>query len=104
MGDEPNQRTARFYDWARCAYPLVEPFLLKARRRLVDAVNEHPPGELLDVGVGNGTHLGDYRARRVTGIDVSPGMIRAAASNARSAEVELKVMDGERLEFPDDVF
>ena len=104
MDDDPNQRIARFYNWSRHLYPLVEPFLRSAKRKLIAAVNEHSPGTLLDIGVGKGTHLSDYRAHHVTGVDVSPGMIGMATPHAQSIGATLKVMDGETLEFADASF
>jgi phosphatidylethanolamine/phosphatidyl-N-methylethanolamine N-methyltransferase len=96
-----NQSTAAFYNWARWLYPLVEPFLSSARRKLVAAVNERTPGKLLEIGVGTGMHLIDYRAAQVTGVDVSPGMVHMAVRQTRSACAEIRVMDGECLDFGD---
>lgn len=99
-----NQRTGAFYNWARRLYPFVEPFLSSTRNRLVASVNEQAPGELLEIGVGTGSHLRDYRASHVTGVDVSPGMVRMAQEYSRSIDSEVKVMDGESLEFADEAF
>lgn len=101
---ERNQSTAAFYDWARWLYPLVEPFLSSTRRRLVTAVNESTPGKLLEIGVGTATHLTDYRAAQVTGVDVSPGMVQMAQEQSKSIDGDVKVMDGEALEFGDSSF
>lgn len=97
---EANQRTGRFYDLTRPLYPLIEPFLRSRRRRLIGMVNEHPPGDLLEIGVGTGTHLGSYAEHRVTGVDVSAGMLAAAARRGTASGAELRLMDGERLAFP----
>jgi phosphatidylethanolamine/phosphatidyl-N-methylethanolamine N-methyltransferase len=99
-----NQSTAAFYNWARWLYPLVEPFLSSARRKLVAAVNERTPGKLLEIGVGTGMHLIDYRAAQVTGVDVSPGMVHMAVRQTCTACAEIRVMDGESLEFGDGAF
>jgi phosphatidylethanolamine/phosphatidyl-N-methylethanolamine N-methyltransferase len=101
-----NLSTGAFYNWARWLYPVVEPFLSSARGRLIAAVNECPPGELLEIGVGTGSHLGRYRASHVTGVDVSPGMVGMASRHARKIGPEVKVMamDGEALEFADATF
>ena len=100
----PNSSTGAFYNWARWLYPVVEPFLSRARGRLIAAVNEYPSGELLEIGVGTGSHLSVYRASHVTGVDVSPGMVDMASRHAREIGAEVKVMDGEALEFADAVF
>jgi ubiquinone/menaquinone biosynthesis C-methylase UbiE len=61
---------------------------------------------VLDVGCGNGLHLGELarRAHRgeVHGMDFSPGMLEAARSNAPSAS--LLVGDAQRLPFVDGSF
>lgn len=101
-----NQSTGAFYNWARWFYPLVEPFLVRTRRKLVAAVNEQAPGSLLEIGVGRGTHLADYQTKQVTGVDVSPGMVRMALRQASfiGGEMDMKVMDGEALQFGDATF
>lgn len=99
-----NQSTGAFYNWARWLYPLVEPFLSSTRHRLVAAVNEQSPGGLLEIGVGTGSHLRGYRASKVTGVDVSLGMVHMAQEYSRAIDGEVKVMDGEALEFDDGAF
>jgi phosphatidylethanolamine/phosphatidyl-N-methylethanolamine N-methyltransferase len=89
----------RFYDFARWLYPMIDPFFTTGRRRLVQRINLCPAGELLEIGTGPGTHLPLYRGHRVTGIDVSAGMIRQ--SQAACPGATLIQMDGEALEFPD---
>jgi ubiquinone/menaquinone biosynthesis C-methylase UbiE len=64
-------------------------------------------GRLLDVGVGSGASLAHYAADvRVTGIDISPGML--AVARRRLQELgrngELLLMDAQRLDFPDHSF
>lgn len=99
-----NQNTGKFYNWARWLYPLVEPFLGRTRQRLLAAINEQSPGKLLEIGVGTGSHLDGYRASHVTGVDVSTGMVQMASQHARTIGGEVKVMDGEALEFGDATF
>lgn len=100
----PNSSTGAFYNWARWFYPVVEPFLSRARSRLTAAVNEHPSGELLEIGVGTGSHLGVYRASYVTGVDISPGMVGMASRQASRTGAEVVAMDGEALDFSDAAF
>ncbi|QIF03259.1 class I SAM-dependent methyltransferase [Roseimicrobium sp. ORNL1] len=101
-----NQNIGKFYNWTRWLYPLVEPFLGRTRKRLLAAVNEQSPGKVLEIGVGRGSHLGGYRASHVTGVDVSSGMVQMASQQARSvgSDMEMRVMDGEALEFGDATF
>ena len=99
----PNLQTGRFYDLARVFYPLLEPSLKARRQRLIRMVNEASAGELLEIGVGPGTHLRDYERHRVTAIDVSAGMLETAARRA-GPDVTFHQMDGEELTFPDTSF
>jgi O-methyltransferase/aklanonic acid methyltransferase len=78
--------------------------------RLVDRIAIDGSAGLLDVACGRGAVLLAASARgavRLTGIDVSPHMIELAGSDLRDAgvtDVDLRVMDAEDLEFPDDRF
>lgn len=93
-----NRRVARFYDWAHPLYPLVDLFCGGGRRRLIAEINRHPPGRLLEIGVGLGRHLLLYRGHTVAVVDCSPAMISSCRRVA--PEVEARVMDGEQLAFP----
>ncbi|RYY59128.1 MAG: class I SAM-dependent methyltransferase [Chitinophagaceae bacterium] len=95
--------TARFYDMMRLFYPLIDIFLAKKRRQLVEQVNRQSPGHLLEIGVGTGSHLKWYGSHEITGIDISTGMLRTAAKHARST-VRLVQMDGHDLLFADASF
>lgn len=65
-------------------------------------------GSILEVGVGTGLNLPFYDAQRcdkVTGVDLSAGMLReAAAVPGLRVPVELLRMDAEALEFADASF
>jgi phosphatidylethanolamine/phosphatidyl-N-methylethanolamine N-methyltransferase len=79
------------------------------RQRTVQIANTLPAGRLLEVGVGTGLSLPHYRREfRITGIDVSPDMLRQARKRVRErglGNVEgLYEMDAENLEFADDSF
>ena len=68
-----------------------------------------PGGEILVVGVGTGLELPLLPANtRVTGIDISPPMLRAARARVERKRLihvtGLHVMDAGRLEFPDAAF
>ncbi|HEX9742118.1 MAG TPA: methyltransferase domain-containing protein [Nitrospiraceae bacterium] len=68
-----------------------------------------PPGErILEVGVGTGLSLPLYPSHcRVTGIDLSDGMLEKARERAaahRLSHVDLHRMDAGEMEFQDDSF
>jgi phosphatidylethanolamine/phosphatidyl-N-methylethanolamine N-methyltransferase len=70
---------------------------------------EAKPGDrILEVGVGTGLNLPLYpRDCDVTGVDISEGMLRKAEERVRTFgmdRIKLMVMDGSRLEFPDNSF
>jgi len=96
--DAGNQRVARFYDRAGWLYPLVDCFCAAGRRRLIAQINAAPAGQLLEVGVGPGRHLRHYRRHEITAIDCSPRMV--ARCHRHAPDTEVRLMDGERLEFP----
>ncbi|GAA4673778.1 class I SAM-dependent methyltransferase [Pseudonocardia yuanmonensis] len=61
-------------------------------------------GTVLEIGVGTGLNLPHYPSDvRLTGIDLSPGMIRAAQERARALgrEADLRTGDAEHLDLPD---
>lgn len=63
---------------------------------------------ILEVGVGTGLNLPLYpRDCDVTGVDISEGMLRKAEERVRTLGMDrakLMVMDGSRLDFPDNSF
>ena len=70
---------------------------------------EAKPGDrILEVGVGTGLNLPLYpRDCDVTGVDISEGMLRKAEERVRTLGMDrakLMVMDGSRLQFPDNSF
>jgi ubiquinone/menaquinone biosynthesis C-methylase UbiE len=70
-------------------------------------VGEMVRGRVLDVGFGTGLSVAHYPADvRVVGIDVSSKMLQVGRRFAREngREVDLAVMDAERLALPDHVF
>jgi ubiquinone/menaquinone biosynthesis C-methylase UbiE len=64
-------------------------------------------GDVLEVAIGTGLNIEHYPADvRLTGIDLSPGMLGEARTRAAASgrQVELRVGDAGRLEFPDASF
>ena len=99
---QPNP-TGTFYDRFAILYPLVDAFLKRQKKRLVQEVNALPPGRLLEVGVGRGTELRHYKAHHITGIDVSPGMLAGAAKQL-PPNATLRQMSCEALAFETSTF
>ncbi|GLY71191.1 class I SAM-dependent methyltransferase [Amycolatopsis taiwanensis] len=64
-------------------------------------------GDVLEVAIGTGLNLGLYSDDvRLTGVDLSPGMLDHARRRAEETgrEVALSIGDAQRLEFPDASF
>ncbi len=97
------RRYARHYD------KIFGPVFAPGRRLTMEYVNAEPGRRILEVGVGTGLSLPEYRDDvSVVGIDVSPDMLdvaRRRVEEERLRQVEgLYEMDAEALEFPDDSF
>src|SRR5258708_22892719 len=80
----------------------------RGRQAAIEAA-ERIGGRILEVGVGTGISLPDYkRTSRLCGVDISAPMLRKAKE--RGADLGLShveglwVMDAEHLTFPDDSF
>jgi len=79
---------------------------------LVDRAQLAPGVTVLDVAAGRGALTFPAAKRvgphgRVTGVDISPEMLRETAKDVRSGDwlnVELRQMDAEQLQFPDGAF
>lgn len=90
-------RTALFYDWMDFL------FGEKLRRRIISRAR----GKVLEVGVGTGINLPFYpQDCRVTGIDLSPGMLFRARRRVQRLRlyVRLLEMDVQEMAFPDGDF
>ena len=79
-------------------------WLLRDRR---EKAAHYAEGGLLEVGIGSGATLALYESEvQVTGIDISTGMLNVA--RARLAKLgrdgDLREMDAEALDFPEDHF
>ncbi len=102
------QRVRRIYDRAAPHYDraiaLFEPILFGDGRRWVAS---RARGETLEIGIGTGRNLAYYPLDvRLTGVDISPGMLRVAAHRARDLgrEVDLRLADAQALDLPNAAF
>ena len=94
-------RIARFYDF------LDGPFERKRYQSMRPVLFEGLSGRILDAGVGTGRNVEYYPSSSdVTGIDLSPAMLRRARKrrDAAGRAVELVEMDARNTTFPDDHF
>lgn len=94
-------RDALFYDFSELPFEWL--FFRKWRRLLVKEVR----GKVLEVGVGTGKNFPYYPAgSQVTAIDFSLKMLaKAEKKAARSpAQIKVRVMDVQDLQFPDQSF
>ncbi|HSD85572.1 MAG TPA: methyltransferase domain-containing protein [Anaerolineae bacterium] len=81
------------------------PFAGQARRHALELLNLRANESVLLVGVGTGLDLPHIPAGiRVTGIDLSPDMLRKAHDKANGRNISLLEMNAQALEFPDDSF
>lgn len=93
----------KFYDQFSLLYPLVDLFLKPQKKNFFDIINSLPYGQLLEVGIGNGSNLKYYTTHNITGIDTSRRMLAQARKHVKD-NVELLHMNGETLLFPNERF
>lgn len=94
--------------WAPVYDDTFGAFTRVGRRRAAEHVSRRG-GDVLEVGVGTGLSLRDYRPGvRVTGIDFSADMLARARNRVESLRltpvVALERMDARHMAFPDDSF
>ena len=104
-----SRRVVKVYSVLARVYDDVFDWGLGPGRRL--AVERLPIGggqRVLEIGVGTGLTLPLYpRDCRLTGIDISEEMLEQAQQRAEgldSRDVDLRLMDARRLDFPDGTF
>ncbi len=107
------QMTERVFDDSSAIYDRRGPRIFaRLGSRLVEQVPLEPGARVLDVATGNGAVLLAVARRlgsdgQVTGVDLSAGMLQEAERAAKAdglVNVELRKMDAEHLEFPDQTF
>ncbi len=95
-------RLAPIYDWLEA---FAEAFSFRRwRERLWEQVKGQ---KILEVGVGTGKNMPYYPPQaQVTAIDLSDRMVDRARDKAQrlGLEVDVREMDAQRLDFPDDSF
>ena len=69
----------------------------------MEEINNLPSGNLLEIGVGSGTHLPLYKTHQITGIDISSAMLHEAEKH-KLPNISLLQMSGENLIFEDEKF
>jgi phosphatidylethanolamine/phosphatidyl-N-methylethanolamine N-methyltransferase len=104
------------YKTIKRAYAILSPvydFLFDkvfypGRVAAIDLLEIQPNSQVLEVGVGTGLNLPLYpRDCDVTGVDISEEMLRKAQERVRTlgmTNTKLLVMDGSKLDFPDNSF
>ena len=83
-----SKHTDRFYNTFSVFYPLADIFLKPQKRRLLYEINTLTYGQLLEIGVGNGSHLPLYKTHHIIGIDTSINMLRLAKKKKREEAVK----------------
>ena len=99
---------ARVYDRVARVYDLYDaPMDLMGGARRRHRVLASASGRVLEIGIGTGRNLEHYREDvRLTGVDLSAGMLARAARRTRSATVAVPLVQGDaqHLPFPSSTF
>jgi phosphatidylethanolamine/phosphatidyl-N-methylethanolamine N-methyltransferase len=106
---DENAVVAAYARWAPIYDPIFGVITGRAIRATMRTLNALPAGKVLEVGVGTGIALPHYkRQHRITGIDLSPDMLRIAEKRVekqRLSNVEaIREMDAANLAFADGAF
>lgn len=97
------KQAATFYNKISFFYPLINLFLSPQKHKLFEEINNYSSGDLLEVGIGTGSHLHLYKKHVITGIDISDKMLKIAR-NQKNTNIKLLKMNGENLHFQDESF
>ncbi|MBD1365974.1 class I SAM-dependent methyltransferase [Mucilaginibacter sp. ZT4R22] len=98
-----SKQTESFYNTFSIFYPLADVFLRAQKKVLFKETNDLPEGNLLEIGVGNGSHFKFYKKHCITGIDTSGAMLELARKQI-VGNIRLLKMDGKALLFDDGQF
>lgn len=103
------ENAERIYDSYSGVYDLIFRNILQPGREMaVSALGIRPGDHVLEVGVGTGLSLPYYPLQcRLTGIDISAGMLRRAQERAREhglTGARFLRMEAERMDLPDASF
>jgi phosphatidylethanolamine/phosphatidyl-N-methylethanolamine N-methyltransferase len=111
MGDDLDRdKVAKAYARWAPVYDLVFGTVFeRGRKAAIAAVEATGGGRILEVGVGTGISLPDYRrSNRLFGVDISEPMLRKAQERVVAQKLDnvevLSVMDATKLAFPDGWF
>ena len=104
-----NQTIAKAYARWAPIYDVVFGAVFERGRMAAIAAAERIGGRILEVGVGTGISLPDYRrTSRLIGVDLSEPMLRKAHERVTTQALDhvdgVAVMDAQRLGFPDATF
>ena len=108
-GEIDNATVAKAYARWAPVYDRVFGKVFDRGRKETIAAAERVGGRILDVGIGTGISLTDYkRINRIVGVDYSEAMLRKAHERVRDQKLDhvdaLAVMDAQRLGFADAYF
>ena len=96
------KRVSGFYDYT------FGQIFRPGQRKLVSMMECTPTDKVLEIGIGTGTSYKYYPMEtEVTGIDISPDMLKKAKKNIRKHNLQNKnviMMNGEHLKFEDNSF
>ncbi len=109
MDDKATIQTKSRYNRIAPVYDLMEAIVERfAFRRWRERLWSQVDGNrILEVGVGTGKNISHYpRGVQVTAVDLSDKMLERARRRAQEldSEVDLRLMDAQRLAFPDAAF
>lgn len=98
------ERAVRLFDSVAASYDEILPFFSGFARLHLAWLAPDAGSRVLDLGAGRGALTGAALERgcTVSAVDVSPGMVERLATAYPA--VQARVMDAQRLDFPDDSF
>ena len=101
-----SRRVGPMWDAGAHAYDGISRQIADAIEHAVDRLDPQPGERILDAATGTGWTARRVAARgaQVTGIDIGPGLIDAAADLDTSGDIDFRVADVEALPFPDGYF